>query len=101
MGRAVAQADSRQPLTTEASPRSQASPCEIYGGQALREVFLHVVLLSVATVIPPALHNDWFTCYWRNAGLATDTVAKQHIKTVLFLSACFVSFKKCPQEVYL
>jgi hypothetical protein len=92
MGHTIVQADSRQPLTTEASPRSQASPCEIYGDQALSEGFqvltegfLHVLRLSVVTVILSVLHNEWFICYWRNTGLAIDAVAKQHIKIVLFL----------------
>jgi hypothetical protein len=34
MGRAMAQAVSRRPLTAEARVRSRVSPCEIYGGQS-------------------------------------------------------------------
>jgi hypothetical protein len=53
-GRAVVQAFSRRPLTTEARVRARVSPCELYGGKSgTGIVFLGVFGLYPVNIIPP------------------------------------------------
>jgi hypothetical protein len=55
-GRAMAQAVSRRPLTTEAQVRACVNPCGIYGGQSgTRQVFLRVLRFSPVNIISPRL----------------------------------------------
>jgi hypothetical protein len=58
LGRAIAQAVSRRPLTTEARFRSQVSPCGICGGKSCTGTGPPppVLRFSPVNFIPPVLH---------------------------------------------
>jgi hypothetical protein len=57
MGRAMAQAVSRWPLTAEARVRARVDPCGICGGQSGTGAgFLRVLRFSPANIIPLLLH---------------------------------------------
>ena len=58
MGRAMAQAVGRRPLTAEARARSRVVPCGIYGGQSDTGAvfFPRVLRYSPVNFIPPVLH---------------------------------------------
>jgi hypothetical protein len=56
MGRAMAQAVSRRPVTVEARVRGRVSPCGISGGRNnIETVFIRVLLFAPVSVIPPWL----------------------------------------------
>ena len=57
MGRAMAQAVSRWPLTAKTRVRSWVSPCGIFGGKSgTGQVFPLVLRFSPVNSIPPVLH---------------------------------------------
>jgi hypothetical protein len=58
VGRAMAQAVSRRPLTAKARVRSRVSPCGIYGGRSGTGTgfFPRVLRFSPVSFIPPVLH---------------------------------------------
>lgn len=56
ISRAMAQAASRRPVTTEAPPRSDVSPCDIYCGQSDTETSFSPG--TFASIIPPVLHTN-------------------------------------------
>jgi hypothetical protein len=81
LGRAMAQAVSRRPLTAEARVRSRASPCGICGGQSgTGQVFPRVLRFSPVNFIPPVLNYTIFI-----TGLRGPSQKKLYLPVTLLL----------------
>jgi hypothetical protein len=85
VGRAMAQAVSRRPLTSEARVRSRVSPCGIYGGQS-----------GTGTGFPPSTSVFPCQCLFTGAPLLEKTKKKKTL--IIFITGGTISPKAavCP-----